>query len=149
MIQSPAEMLSASGCCTLGIKGNPSKLSSNFAVDLKATPVDRVGKDNLRATRKCYFCQGQHDLDDCSDFLNKEIEQKRDFLKSKNCATLVMDSTTRQMVVCGNVPAESGNKRHPKALHVDNFIPNKVTSYSSANQDTSVATTQSETSHVI
>ncbi len=41
------------------------------------------------------------------------------------------------------------NKRYPTALHVDNFIPNKVTSYSSANQDTSVATSQSETSHVI
>ncbi len=91
---------------------------TSFATDV----VNQSSKRNHPAQQPvCLFCEQSHDLENCSDFVQKPIDDKRSFLSSKRFCFSCYGSNhisrgctqKRTCKVCG--------KRHPTAMHIENF----------------------------
>ena len=84
---------------------------------LKTCSTDVVEGDKKKLGLVCHFCRKEHDLDDCTDFKEKNPREKKDFLfKSKLCFScygkghLVKDCTTKRT-------CETCGEGHPTGLH--------------------------------
>ena len=99
---------------------------NNFAIE--------VASDS----QKCSMCQQQsHTLGKCKVFLDKSIEDKRAFLKEKQLCFGCYGTNHFTKGCMNKHKCESCGKRHPTALHVDNFVMPKRRSPSSAGKQTS------------
>jgi len=74
----------------------------------------------------CPLCSGSHDLDDCSEYLNKSVEDRHQFLLSKRLCFACCGRSSK------NHNARSCRKRrkckqcgkpHPTGLHGYRFVP--------------------------
>jgi hypothetical protein len=97
--------------------------SSSFAVIGSTLPTSNT--PSTLNKRQCYFCQKQHDLDDCPDFKKKTVDERRAFIMEQKMyfACYGYNHTSkgclrkRTCKLCG--------KKHPTAMHVDNVQPSR------------------------
>ena len=74
-----------------------------------------------KSQTKCVMCSGDHDTEECQEFLSKNVEERRNYLKEKHlcfgCYGANHSSRfCRQKRIC-----RICEKRHPTGLHIDNF----------------------------
>ena len=98
--------------------------STSFATSVdtssQAAPTPRSG-DQYSTKRQCYYCQKSHDLDDCSEFAKKTIDDKRSFLKTKRMCFACYGFNHVSKGCLRKRICKKCSKRHPTALHMDNF----------------------------
>ena len=51
--------------------------SSSFATSVQVDSTGYVYQNETKG--QCHLCKGTHDLDDCTEFAKKSMEEKRDF----------------------------------------------------------------------
>ena len=92
--------------------------SSSFAVNST--------HDNNMNSRpiNCKLCNQSHDLDRCSEFLDKSIEDRRSFLKDKNLCFACFGWNHTSRGCLRKRTCNKCGKKHPTSLHMENFIPN-------------------------
>jgi len=88
------------------------------------TSVDPAGSHSYQqrsATRSCYFCKAPHDLDDCDEFAKLKMDDKRTFIKEKKMCFACYGFKHTSKGCLRKRTCKTCGKRHPSALHIDNF----------------------------
>ncbi len=100
--------------------GNRKQKSSAFAVNVKSE-VNTGSTDASVSTRRCFFCKGSHDLDDCQEFDKKSIQDKRNFLKEKRMCYGCFGYNHTSKGCLKKRTCKKCKKKHPTVLHIDGF----------------------------
>ena len=99
------------------------------------TYLTGVTQETKKPKLECPFCKGDHDLDDCPDFIGKEPRAKKDFLfKLKLCFCCYSREHVAKECTAKRICAICG-KEHPTALHEVNF---KVSAVRQEDDDTAM-----------
>ena len=114
------------------VNSTPSKIkqaSSSFATSVKsqdtenAAHLQQVEQDPKQ--RICHACNGSHDIDNCPEFAQKTLDEKKDFFKKKG---LCFGCVSRNHMVKGCIKRRVCSKckgRHPTCLHDDDYQPKR------------------------
>ena len=106
----------------------PNQRSSSFATNVN-TPPASVSLRNTKCcdsnTGSCLLCNKPHDLDDCDDFRKRTIEEKRSFLGDRKLCYACYGTNHVSRNCLKKRTCQKCGKRHPTALHMDDFKPNK------------------------
>ncbi len=100
-------------------RANVSK-STNFAV-------------NADTNVACQMCKGKHDLDDCKQFLTMPVNERRSYLQQNNLCFACYDTGHTSKGCLHKRTCKICGKRHPSALHIDNFVFQSTKSLQSGN----------------
>ena len=76
----------------------------------------------------CKLCNNNHDLDDCQDYLNKSLSQRKDFLKKKSLCFACYSPGHRSNGCAQRRTCKSCSRRHPTGLHDDSLALNQEAS---------------------
>ena len=76
----------------------------------------------------CKLCNKNHDLDDCQDYLNKSLSQRKDFLKKKSLCFACYSPGHRSNGCAQRRTCKSCSRRHPTGLHDDSLALNQEAS---------------------
>ena len=120
------------GITSYGQRGKQGKATS-FAVDLNVDEKTVARKQNVSESsgynagnrnvfnRRCPYCNGSHELEDCSKFIDKPIDERRNFVKEKKMcfSCLKFNHTSKGCMQKKRCKACSG--RHPTCLHDNDF----------------------------
>ena len=110
-------------------KNKPTSSSSNRNTSFAARVTVPARKDGSKSVTKdtdfkhklCDLCNGNHDLDSCAAFNKKSIEERRSFLKDKRMCFGCYGYNHLSRGCTRKRTCKKCNKRHPTALHVDDF----------------------------
>ena len=134
----------------------PSTRSSNFAVNVDSTPRASSTVPPASLSYKCYYCHESHDLDDCREFLQLSIDQRRTFLRDKHMCFACYGFNHTSKDCLRKRTCRKCSRRHPTALHMDNFEPNHQNNMSQQESDSTTHsraaishTEPTQTCHVI
>lgn len=108
----------------------PKHKSASFATQLfnakELSKTNALLNNNSVIMENCLFCSGKHDVDECKDFTATPVEERRLFIKNKELCFgcygknhVSKDCSNKR--TCGIC-----EKRHPTALHMDNFVFNRI-----------------------
>jgi hypothetical protein len=126
--------------------------TSSFAVKLDDSNESIHTSPNKDQTTgniwQCYFCNGDHDIDDCNKFKQKSVEERHTFIKYQNrcfgCFGLNHISNgcmnKRTCMLCG--------KRHPTCLHIEGFQRGISSTSETPRDNSSPSTNHSSVVHV-
>ena len=96
--------------------------ATSFVTDVY-TRSSSVG-DNIHKT-PCPLCKRTHSLGDCTEFIAKTVEDKRAFMmENKLCFSCYGYDHISKFCTNKHICKKCG-KRHPSALHIDNFMLNR------------------------
>lgn len=103
-------------------------VTSYTAVASKQETAKNDGND--RAYKQpCQFCNGYHDIDVCYKFNNQSIDKRRLFLKNNHMCFGCYGTNHIAKGCTKKRTCKKCGKKHPSALHVDNFVPIHPTAY--------------------
>ena len=69
----------------------------------------------------CPLCKNNHDLDDCGQYLEKTVEDRRCFLKEKRLCFACYNFNHTSKNCLGKRICQKCKGRHPTGLHIDGF----------------------------
>ncbi len=67
------------------------------------------------------MCQQRHDLEDCTAYLDKSVDDRRGFLKEKRLCFSCFGRDHMHVCCVNRRKCRKCNKYHPTTLHIDGF----------------------------
>ena len=106
--------------------GDRSRMTSH--VSSHATTVVTTLKNERRVPENtCKMCGKSHDLDDCKEYLEKSLQERREFLKKNGLCFACYGGGHRSNGCAQRRTCKTCDRRNPTRLHDDNFRPNQPT----------------------
>ena len=102
--------------------------TANFATD-----VSSANNHLDQYASSCLFCKQRHDLDHCKAFTNKTIEDRREFIKEKRLCFACYGTDHFSKACTHKRKCNICAKPHPTALHLNDFVISRTTSYNAHN----------------
>jgi hypothetical protein len=99
------------------LQGRSKQQSISFATGINPYTV----RDKNNAPSTCVLCHHQHDLEDCNIFINKNMDDKRAFIKDKRLCFGCFGSDHMSKGCMHRHKCKKCDKRHPTSLHIDGF----------------------------
>ncbi len=101
----------------------PTVSKQGFAVSVNQTSSAKASEVCSNNKSRCLLCDKPHHLDDCFKFRKKTLEERREFIKSKNACFACLEPNHRSKGCLNRITCKECNKRHPTSLHMENFQP--------------------------
>jgi hypothetical protein len=70
---------------------------------------------------KCPLCESEHDLEECNEFMNKTLDEKRSFLMAKYICFSCFGSNHQSRDCTNKRTCNKCKRQHPTAMHDSNF----------------------------
>ena len=106
------------------------KVKSNGTILRKDSQTNEE-KKNVTFT-SCHSCNGEHDLEDCKDFVSLTVDDRHKFIFSKHLCFSCLELTTNQHVAksCNNKrQCKVCNELHPTTLHGSKSLSNNESKF--------------------
>ena len=114
------------------------RLRPSSYVSSHATAIDTNTRITAETNLVCQLCRKVHDLDDCQEYLKKNIQERREFLKEKGFCFACYGTGHRSSGCARRRTCKTCSRRHPTGLHDETFQLNRTAAKQQSSAKTSM-----------